>query len=392
MNSPQTVPIRGEPSYNNRVSQRRTTMDPRPETCPTRPRRAGRKALPALAFLAAILPAAAGAQQSLDGSTPIPPADIPNVDSVPVVPFQDPLDPDAPVDPNLGIVPGLPDLPGAATSFAPPDQLDPAKPLLPPPRVAQARLLLKAELIEGGKPLKSGLMWRVFGVKAAEDGRLPLVATAAGGDGDISLDPGVYLVHCSFGHASSTVRVEVGQGIKEESVILNAGGLKLQALAEDEPLPDADVRFDVYAMDVDTQGERMVVARDVEPGELVRLTAGTYHVVSRYGTINASTRADVEVKAGKLSEVTLYQRAAEVTLKLVGEPGGEAIADTHWSILTPGGDIVTEGVGAFPSFILAAGEYTVVAKHADSVFQRIFDVETGRDAEVEVLAENALPR
>jgi hypothetical protein len=139
-------------------------------------------------------------------------------------------------------------------------------------------------------------------------------------------------------------------------------------------------------METNDQGEREIVAQDVRPDEIVRLAADTYHVVSRYGVVNAQTRGDIEVRAGKLTEVTLYQRAAEVTLKLVGAPGGEAIADTKWSVLTPGGDIVTEGVGAFPSFVLAAGDYTVVARHAEKVYQRGFSVETGRDTEVEVLA------
>ena len=139
-------------------------------------------------------------------------------------------------------------------------------------------------------------------------------------------------------------------------------------------------------MQVDAQGEKKVVVSDVPPGEILRLAEATYHVVSRYGDVNASTRGDVEVKAGKLIDVTLFQRAARVTLKLVGEPGGEAIADTRWSVITPGGDIVTEAVGAFPSFVLASGEYTVVARHDERTYQRGFHVETGRDSEVEVVA------
>jgi hypothetical protein len=217
------------------------------------------------------------------------------------------------------------------------------------------------------------------------------VAQANGGSASFDLEPGVYFVHCGFGYTGRTDRIEVKGGLVEQSVVLNAGGVKLLASAdEDRPLPTEDVRFDVYSQETDERGERKIVARDVKPGDLVRLAADTYYVVSRYGTVNAQTHADVEVKPGKLSEVMLYQRAAEVTLKLVGEPGGEAIADTKWSVLTPGGDIVTEGVGAFPSFILAAGGYTVVAKHDDEVFQRDFDVESGRNAEVEVLAEGKL--
>src|SRR3546814_11951246 len=86
---------------------------------------------------------------------------------------------------------------------------------------------------------------------------------------------------------------------------------------------------------------------DVRPGMIVRLNAGTYHVVSEYGDINAVVRADIQVEAGKLIEATLQHRAAQITLKLVSQPGGEAIADTAWSVLTAAGDIVNESVSAF---------------------------------------------
>ena len=66
--------------------------------------------------------------------------------------------------------------------------------------------------------------------------------------------------------------------------------------------------------------------------------------------------------------------------------GGEAIADTRWSVLTQAGDLVTTGVGAFPSFVLAEGDYTVIANHEDGQFQRVVTVVSGENADVEVLA------
>lgn len=308
---------------------------------------------------------------------PVPPADIPNVE-----PRQS--DPLALPEQGEQLFPSTRALPSVLSPYAPSNGLDaPGFDLSP---AASPELLLSARLTEDGEALRSGVVWRIFGADTGPDGRLPLINEGTGGEMSFQLKPGVYFVHCQFGSAGTTVRVELDGGLFQENVVLNAGGLVLLALADESPLPIEDVRFDVYSLETDARGERKVVARDVRSGEMLRLTADTYHVVSRYGTVNAQTRADVEVKAGKLTEVSLYQRAAEVTLKLVGEPGGEAIADTRWSVLTPGGDIVTEGVGAFPSFILASGEYRVVARHAERVYQRSFEVETGRHGEVEVLA------
>src|SRR5690606_22362489 len=91
-------------------------------------------------------------------------------------------------------------------------------------------------------------------------------------------------------------------------------------------------------------------------------------------------------EAGKLTEATVEHKAAEVSLKLVREKGGEAIADTSWAVLTDSGDVVRESVGAFASMVLAEGEYAVVAKNRDRIYQRDFSVIAGRNQDVEVLA------
>ncbi|MBH0239841.1 hypothetical protein [Methylobrevis albus] len=255
----------------------------------------------------------------------------------------------------------------------------------------EADLLVSARLTEDGPEIKTGIVWRIFSSLPGPDGKLVLAASGSGGSANFKLEPGTYFVHCDFGYASATVRTDVEKGLKREQVVLNAGGLKLSAATDEtDPIDPAKVRFDIYFMEFDQLGERKVAAENIAADEIVRLPVGTYHVVSRYGAVNATVRADIDVRAGKLTEAQLFQKAAEVTLKLVGEEGGEAIADTHWSILTPGGDIVSEGVGAFPTFVLAAGDYTVVAKHNERVFSRDFNVESGRDGEVEVLTENPI--
>lgn len=76
-------------------------------------------------------------------------------------------------------------------------------------------------------------------------------------------------------------------------------------------------------------------------------------------------------------------------MKLVRDHGGEAIADTSWSVLTNSGDPIRETVGAFASMVLAEGDYTIVAKNRDRIYQRDFTVEGGHNTEVEVLATEA---
>ena len=123
---------------------------------------------------------------------------------------------------------------------------------------------------------------------------------------------------------------------------------------------------------------------------MVRLNAGTYHVVSTYGAVNAVIRSDIRVEAGKLTEATVEHRAAQLTMKLVRDAGGEAIADTSWSVLTGSGDPVRENVGAFASMVLAEGDYTVIAKNRERIYQRDFTVVAGRNQDVEVIAAEDL--
>ena len=132
----------------------------------------------------------------------------------------------------------------------------------------------------------------------------------------------------------------------------------------------------------DSEGK--LIAANVAAGDLVRLPEGTYHVVSTYGESNAIMRADLKVDRGRITEATLNHRAATVTLKLVTRAGGEAFAGTAFSVLTPGGDVIREAIGAFPTVTLAEGEYVLIARHNGQVYTKEFKVESGLDHDVEV--------
>ena len=99
--------------------------------------------------------------------------------------------------------------------------------------------------------------------------------------------------------------------------------------------------------------------------------------------------ADIKVVSGKLIDVTICHRCATLTLKLVNKAGADALANTTFTVLTPGGDVIRELVGAFPSLVLAEGEYVVIARHESKVFQSTFQVQTGMDRDVEVVAQES---
>ena len=246
----------------------------------------------------------------------------------------------------------------------------------------------EALLTKDGQPMQHGLTWRVFSPIPAADGKLPLLATSEGGTAAFHLVPGEYFVNVAFGRAGATKKLVVPEqgSVDKQVMVLDAGGIMLNAVSgADVRIPPKELSFAIYSAEVREDGERGLVMADVDPGTVVRLNAGTYHVVSEYGDVNAVIRADIQVEAGKLTEATIQHRAAKITLKLVADTGGEALADTAWSILTSSGDIVGESVSAFPTMVLAEGSYSAIAKNKDKIYQRDFTVEAGHNTEVEVL-------
>ena len=255
---------------------------------------------------------------------------------------------------------------------------------------APVPVTFKALLTEAGPQVKTGLIWRVFTPQPGANGARKLVSTHREAMPTAALVPGEYLVNAAYGLSNLTKKIKVESGRSlEETFVLNTGGLKLAAvLATGETLPASSVHFDVLSDEEDQFGNRHKILDDAKPGVVVRLNAGAYHLVSTYGDANATVRADVTVEPGKITEATVKHAAAPVTFKLVQSPGGEALADTKWSILTTTGDVVKENTGALPTYILAIGDYAVVANHNGASYTSKFSVAAGQAKQIEVVMES----
>jgi hypothetical protein len=241
---------------------------------------------------------------------------------------------------------------------------------------------LTAQITEGGAVIPDGLVWRIFDTRTDTTGELALAAKSDEATATLTLAPGEYVVHVAYGRAQASDTLTVAPGQNAMSLILDAGALRLNAaVTGDVPIPINLLRFDIYAGDNETD----VVAEGLSANDIVTLNAGTYHVVSHFGTINSVVRADLRVEPGQLTDATLYHRAAQISFKLVSEPGGEAIADIEWTVKSAEGETVFTDLGAFPATVLLEGDYTVLAKRGEDVFNRDFQVQPGPAREIEVL-------
>lgn len=252
--------------------------------------------------------------------------------------------------------------------------------------VPQNQLILRARLKNSHEDIVKGLIWRVYAPILGIDNKLPLIATYEGGSARFDLEPGSYLVHLSFGQASAVqhVDLESGQNLVK-NFVLDAGGIIFNATLLNGAINEKELRFTLYE-DEKENDETGVILSNISAQSIVRLKSGRYHVASHYGSINATVRSDVQVDAGKITEVTLEHQAAQIILKLVRQEGGEALADTSWSITNDSGDIVYETVGAYVSLVLAEGEYIAIAKNQDKIYQKVFSVISGHDEEINVIA------
>jgi len=278
--------------------------------------------------------------------------------------------------------------PPRITPFLPPIGGQPAPPAQrPADQPAQVpvgtSVRLAAHHFEGAPAMARGLVWRVYAESPEAPGGLRFVAESVEAQPVFRLSPGSYMVNAAYGRASLTRRILVGQVPIQDAFVLNAGGLRLIATVGERRIPDNRLTYSVYT---GPGPGGAPVMEDIRGGRILRLPVGDYYIVSRFGEANAIQSGDVRVQPGRLTEATLHHRAAQVTLKLVTEPGGDPLANTAWSVLTPGGDTVQESIGAFPVLVLVAGDYTVIARNEGRVFNARFTVESGRDRDVEVIA------
>ncbi len=243
---------------------------------------------------------------------------------------------------------------------------------------------LVARITDDGEAIAGGVVWRVFETRTDANGDLALAAKSEDATAQLELPPGQYVVHLAYGRAQTTDTMTVVPGENSKSLVLDAGAMRLNAaVSGDVPIPINLLSFDIFTGGTDS--ERTLVAEKLSPNAMVTLNAGTYHVVSNFGSVNAVVRADLRVEPGQLTEATLYHKAAQVSFKLVSEAGGEAIADIDWTVKTSDGQTVFSETGAFPTTVLAEGDYLVLAQRGEQVFNREFEVQAGPAREIEVL-------
>jgi hypothetical protein len=254
------------------------------------------------------------------------------------------------------------------------------------PAAVLPQVKLEALLTNDGQRIDQGLVWRVFNARSETDGKPKLLATHREATPLLKVLPGDYTINVAFGRANLTRKITVKPNEEAtEQFVLNAGGLRLIADVGGAAPPPNAITYAIQAEERDQFGSRSTIMTGAKPGSIIRLNAGIYQIVSTYGDANAVVRADVTVEAGKLTEAAISHAAAKVQFKLVTQAGGDAVADTAWSVQTLSGELVKESVGMMPNHILAPGSYAAFAKRSGKAYRRDFSVRSGDNVQVEIV-------
>src|SRR5881396_1722742 len=324
----------------------------------------GERLLPAFVLatmLVFAISTSVSAQMFTDHPPPVPPASVPDPGSaISLAPPSGPA--------------SIPNLPAPLTQ----PSVAAVPPVVAPPGLStpgQAVLSLTARYGKDLPVISSGLVWRVFSDRPDETGTFKLIREERGATPNIVLPPGSYVVHVALGLVSAVRAVTLKSETDRESFVLPAGGLRIEGRVGTSRIPQNQISFAIYKGSQFESGERASLVPNVAAGDVVLLPEGTYYIISNYGDANSVVRSDIRVQASKLTDVTITHRAAVITLKLVSDRGGEALANTAWSVLTPGGDVIKEPIGAFPRVVLSEGDYVAIARNEGKVFTRDFKVE-----------------
>jgi hypothetical protein len=240
-------------------------------------------------------------------------------------------------------------------------------------------LSLNAFFFEGSPTINSGLHWRIFSDQPDVNGNHALVHETMDPRPLVTLDPGGYICHVVYGLVGATRHVVLGAVATTEHIVLNAGAISFSGTVAGKTIAGQDLQFEVHR----TGSSADELVGEAKSGEILRLPAGSYQVTSTYGTANAKVISEVRVESGKLTEAAVLHKAGIVDLRLQNAQG-EQVEGANWSILTPGGDVVTETVSDFHNIVLAEGEYVAVARYEGKIIQKQFEVVSGQTERVDL--------
>lgn len=253
------------------------------------------------------------------------------------------------------------------------------------PEISRSGADVGAEVrIELTRPGTEGL---TFNARLAEDGGLiarPISwqVKALGGEtlltrdadmAELQAEPGDYVVEATYGTVKVERKVTLLAGERlAVTFVLNAGGLRILPKLKQLGAPAARPFTSIYKSSGVDGGT--LVAITEEPGEILRLGAGSYRIESRFQPGNAQAMTEVTVKAGLLSAVEIDMNAGIARL----DASVAQEREIFWIITDAKGEKLPAIAGPTADVVLKPGRYMLSTRIDGVEKTSAFTIEPGR--------------
>lgn len=228
-------------------------------------------------------------------------------------------------------------------------------------------LRFNARLSEDGGLITWPVSWRVkaFGGET--------LLTREADFAELPAEPGDYLVEASYGAVKVERKLTLLAGQRlGVTLVFNVGGLRILPKLKQIGLPAARPFTSIYKTSGIDGGT--LVAITEQPGEILRLGAGSYRIESRFQPGNASAMTEVTVKPGLLSAVEIDMSAGIARF----DASGLEEREVYWIITDAKGDALPAVPGPTADVVLKPGRYMLRTRIDNVEKASAFTIEPGQ--------------
>jgi hypothetical protein len=228
-------------------------------------------------------------------------------------------------------------------------------------------LTFNARLSEDGGLINRPISWQVKALSGET------LFTRDADMAELPAEPGDYVVEASYGTVKVERKVTLLAGERlSVTFVLNAGGLRVLPKLKQLGLPAARPFTSVFKTSGVDGGT--LVAITEEPGELLRLGAGSYRIESRFQPGNAEAITEVTVKPGLMSAVEIDMTAGIARL----DASGAGEREIYWVITDAQGQKLPAIAGPTADVVLKPGHYMLSTRIDGAEKTSAFTIELGR--------------
>ncbi len=242
-------------------------------------------------------------------------------------------------------------------------------------------LELAAKLAADGGTILRPVKWIVYGEPADAPGTWNKVGEREEPSPRFDLTPGRYVVQTVYDKARTARRIDV---IKDKTTVmtvtLNVGALRMHSRLGTVADTSQLAEHAVYRLEGLGSKPKLIGTSDT-PGALMRVSAGTYKVISRFLPGNSVAEATARVEPGMISPVEIDHQAGVASLFAVHAVDKKPV---NWVVTDQDGKVVTLTDERRPTVVLRSGTYTATATAAGVGKFRKFDIKPGDKLKIEV--------